>query len=85
VRTTIDLDARLLREAKAHAAKRGTTLSIVVSDALREAFARTRAAKQPLPPLPVFDGDGLQPGVSLEDGGGLWDLHDEEAGWRGRA
>lgn len=85
MRTTISLDDALLGEAKARAAARGTTLSAVVSDALREVFARGDQAAEPLPELPVFRGDGLMPGVALDDGGALWDLNDEEAGWRDRA
>jgi len=84
MRTTITLDDALLSEAKALAASRGTTLSAVIGDALREVFARQAQPRAPLPPLPVFHGDGLMPGIDLDDGGGLWDLQDEEAGWRDR-
>jgi len=85
MRTTITLDDRLLAEAKARAAHRGTTLSEVVADALRESFQRPVTGQGSFPPLPIHHGDGLQPGVDLDDGGSLWDLHDEEAGWRGRS
>ena len=85
MRTTITLDEALLKEAKARAAKRGTTLSAVVADALRMAFEHSRTAPTALPPLPVFHGDGLQPGVTLDDAGALWDQHDDESGYRDRS
>jgi hypothetical protein len=84
VRTTINLDEALLNEAKARAAQRGTTLSKIVADALRETLTRGEASAAPLPELPVFGGDGLQPGVTLDDAAELWDLHDEQAGRRDR-
>ena len=84
MRTTIKIDDELLARAKARAAERGTTLSDVVQDALREAFLRPVASVAELPPLPVFHGDGLQPGVDLADGGSIWDLQDEDGGWRDR-
>jgi Arc/MetJ family transcription regulator len=38
MKTTLNLDDRLLREAKKRAADRGTTLTRVVEDALRDAL-----------------------------------------------
>jgi predicted transcriptional regulator len=43
MRTTVQLDEQLLAEAKKVAAERGRTLTAVLEDALREAFARRRA------------------------------------------
>ena len=45
MRTTIQLDDQLLLEAKKHAAQTGRTLKAVIEDALREALARTEAAR----------------------------------------
>ena len=47
MRTTLVLDDRLLRQAKAQAAAQGTTLSEVVNQALRSALAEA-----PKPPAP---------------------------------
>jgi hypothetical protein len=84
MRTTITLDEDLLAEAKTRAARRKTTLSAVIADTLREAFQRAAEPSSALEPLPIFHGDGLVPGVDLNDGGSLWDADDldEEPGGR---
>jgi Uncharacterized protein conserved in bacteria (DUF2191). len=67
MRTTIKIDDGLLTEAKARAARSGTTLNAVVEDALREAFARRRrGARRPVE-LPTFAGSHVRPGVDLDD------------------
>jgi hypothetical protein len=77
MRTTIRLDERLLREAKLQAARRGTTLTALIEDALRESLARQHAARRHEPvQLPVFGGKGLHPGVDLDDSAALLDLMD---------
>ncbi len=77
MRTTIRIDDRLLAEAKARAARSGTTLTAVVEDALREAFAR-RDGRQSnrAPELPTLPGGRLLPGVDLDDSAALLDLMD---------
>lgn len=77
MRTTIRLDERLLREAKLQAARRGTTLNTIIEDALRESLARQHHA-QPREPvrLVTFSGQGLRPGVDLDDTAALIDLMD---------
>ncbi len=74
MRTTIRLDDELLREAKQRAAASGRTLTSVIEDALREAFAR-HADKKPgkRVNLPTVSGH-LQPGVDLDDSAALLDL-----------
>jgi hypothetical protein len=75
MRTTIRLDDQLLRDAKQLAARTGRTLTAVISDSLREALARD-AAPEPRQrfQLPTFGGDGLRPGVDLDDSAALLDL-----------
>ena len=73
MRTTIKVDYQLLKEAKARAARSGSTLNAVVEDALREAFARRRDANRPPVELPTFPGSQLQSGVDLDDGVALID------------
>jgi hypothetical protein len=77
MRTTVTLDDDLLREAKERAARSNRTLSQVVEDAIREAFARREPPGSPTPELPVFTGRGLRPGVDLNDNAALSDLLDE--------
>lgn len=80
MRTTIRLDDALLVEAKAAAAARGTTLTALVEDALRESLARRRNAHdRPLVELPTFRGEGgLRPGVDLDDSAALLELMERD-------
>lgn len=77
MRTTIRMDDALLRRAKAYAGERGTTLTRVIEDAVREVLARRkrRRAREPVR-LPTYRGKGLQPGVDLDDTASLIDLMD---------
>ncbi len=76
MRTTVDLDQRLLVEAKRRAAADRTTLSRLVENALRAALAR-REEHTPEPvSLPTFGGEGLLPGVDLDDSRDLADRMD---------
>jgi predicted transcriptional regulator len=77
VRTTIRLDDDLLRRAKREALERGTTLTAVIEEALRSALAPAARAAREEVVLPSFRGDGLQPGVDLDDTASLLDLMDE--------
>ncbi|HZO50506.1 MAG TPA: CopG family transcriptional regulator [Gaiellaceae bacterium] len=76
MRTTIRLDDDLLTRAKRAAVERGTTLTAVIEDALRRALAPAARAKA-RQELPTFRGDGLQPGVDLDDSASLLDAMDE--------
>jgi hypothetical protein len=75
MRTTVRLDDELLREVKVHAAEQRMTLTAVLEEALRELLARRRQpVDRPRVPLPSFKGQGLQPGVDLDDSSALLDL-----------
>ena len=74
------LDERLLREAKAVAAKERRTLTAVIDDALRQFLARrsARRGRREHVELLVLSGEGgLRPGVDLDDTAALLDLLDE--------
>jgi hypothetical protein len=75
MRTTVRLDERLLAEAKKHAAETGRTLTAVLEDALRETLARrrVRVRKKPVR-LKTVKGDGVRPGVDLDDTAALLDM-----------
>jgi hypothetical protein len=75
MRTTIRLDANLLREAKAYAAATDRTLSRLVEHALREVLARrgARPARRRVQ-LRTFKGCGLQSGVDLDHNAAVLDL-----------
>jgi hypothetical protein len=65
----VRLDDRVLAEAKKYAAETGRTLTSVLEDALRETLARRSArvkGKRPVR-LRTVKGDGVRPGVDLDD------------------
>ncbi len=72
------MDDELLRRAKEHAARAGTTLTGLIEDAVRQLLSRRRVsqAREPVC-LPTFSGEGLQPGVDLDDTAALVELMDE--------
>lgn len=75
MRTTLNLDDQLLSEAKQLAARTGRTLTSIIEDALRESLLRRRQTRDlPKVKLPSFKGQGLRPGVDLDDSAGLLDL-----------
>jgi len=78
MRTTVRLNERLLTEAKQLAARTGRTLTAVIEDALRQALTGAKRSKGSHPPkLPTFRGQGLQPGVDLDDTAALLGLMEE--------
>jgi hypothetical protein len=75
MRTTIRLDESLLAEAKKHAVETGQTLTAVLEDALRAALARRKAPGKRKPVrLRTMKGDGVRPGVDLDDTASLLEL-----------
>ena len=73
----INLDDKLHREAKTYAARHDTTLAALIEDALRLRLAprgRSKGVKRIT--LPIFRGDGLQPGISLDDMDTIYDRMD---------
>ena len=80
MRTTLDINDRLLAEAKSLAARRGLSLKALVEEALRERLhARGDRRRAPIA-LPTYSGDGLQPGVDPTDGAALLEVMDADAG-----
>ena len=75
MRTTIDINDELLRATKAYAASEHKTLKMAVEQALREFLASLDGpVVADAPPIPVFGGQGVQPGVDLTDNAALEDL-----------
>jgi hypothetical protein len=75
MRTTLDLNDELLREAKRRAAKEGRTLRELVEAALRRHLGRGERRK-PYKLRWRTEHGRLQPGVTLEDRDALFDLMD---------
>jgi hypothetical protein len=78
MRTTIRLDEDLLAQVKETAARSGKTMTSVIEDALREVLARQQTTEQRAPVrLTTVPGEGLQPGVDLDDSAALLALMEE--------
>jgi hypothetical protein len=67
MKTTLNIDDRVMAQLKREAARQGRTMSDLVETALRGLF-QSRRKREDLPPLPTFRG-----------GGTLVDLSDREA------
>jgi hypothetical protein len=78
VKTTLNLDERLLARAKALALREGTTLTAIVEQSLRARLApRARATKQDELDLPTVRGVA-PPNVDIADREALLDALDEQ-------
>jgi Arc/MetJ family transcription regulator len=75
MRTTIDIDDQLLKYAKLQAAKQGSSLRQVIEDALRDFLSRNRTASIGIK-LETFSGNGLKPGVDLDNARSLHEIMD---------
>jgi hypothetical protein len=79
MRTTIRLDAALLRQAKRRAADTGRTLTALIEEGLRTILARRARATPPARPrLPTGGEGGLRPGVDLDNTASLHEIMDAE-------
>lgn len=77
MKTTLNIDDRLLERAKALAAREGTTLTAVVEDALRARLApKPKAARDFCLVLPTVKGTAL-PRVDVADRDALLDALEE--------
>ncbi len=75
MRTTIRMDDDLLEAAKAAAVGAGQTLTRFIEDAVRHQLAvQDHIEHSTVPDLPVFSGDGVQPGVDLDSNAARLDL-----------
>lgn len=80
MRTTIRLPDDLYKRVRATAAIEGTTVTSFIDDALRQALARREQAPSGTPyQVTPFHGNGLQPGVDLDDNAALLALMDGDA------
>ncbi len=75
MKTTLNIDEQVMREVKAEAARRGTTMSELVEAALRR-MLEPEPSGQELPPLPTFDGGGEL--VDVSDRNALYDVFDKD-------
>lgn len=79
MRTTIRLNEQLLTETKKYAAATGQSMTAVIEDALRQILTKQKQlAERPPVYLTTVDGNGLQPGVDLDDSAALLELMDAD-------
>jgi hypothetical protein len=79
MRTTIRIDEDLLRQAKRVAVERGTTLTALIEDALRQSLAgRPEPARRRVELPTAWEGSRLMPGVDLDDSAALLDLMERD-------
>lgn len=75
MRTTINLDDQLLKQAKAKAAASGVTLGRLVEDALRESLVRHETAEtRERIRLITMPGTGTRPGIDLDNSQSLLEI-----------
>jgi hypothetical protein len=83
MRTTINLPDDLLTQIKKLAATSHSTVTALISDALREVLAKQRHTRRNgRVTLPTYGKKGLHPSVDLDDGTALLDLMEPPHGSR---
>ncbi len=83
MRTTVRLDEAVLAEAKKLAAESGRTLTSVIEDALREVLSRRNARRRAGPVrLTTVRGNGVRPGIDLDDTASLLGSMEQSNGAR---
>lgn len=81
MKTTLDLNDRLVAEAKARAVRERTTLTRLVEEGLRwRLSAQATVVKATRPSIPVYRGKGgLCPGIDATSNRALLDAADDDA------
>lgn len=80
MRTTIRLPDDLYKQVRVTATTMNKTVTAFIADALRAALARHEQAPLRLPyRVTPFQGNGLQPGVDLDDNAALLDVMETDA------
>ena len=77
MKTTLNLDQRLMREAKRLAAERGMTLTSVIEEALRDALEERRVVPPVTFDMPVVTGQ-TGSAVDVADRDALYDRMDDD-------
>ena len=75
MRTTIDIDDQLLLYAKHQAVEQGCTIKQIMEDALRDFFSHQTLEHKAVS-LTTFSGQGLKPGINLDNSQSLNDIMD---------
>lgn len=73
MRTTLNLDTQLMKAVKQRAVERGTTMTRIVEEALRETLDKRRDRPEPFELRWVTVGGDARPGVDLNDRDSLYE------------
>jgi hypothetical protein len=76
MRTTVRLPPGLMAQVKRLARDTGRSMTQVIEDALRVAVARTAPSRPRRATIVTVGGDGLRPGIDLDDTSALLDRMD---------
>ncbi len=76
MRTTVRLPPGLMAQVKRLARETGRSMTQVIEDALRVAVARGEGSRPRKVTIVTVNGDGVQPGIDLDDGAALLDRMD---------
>lgn len=85
MRTTLNLDDDLMRLVKQRAAAEGRTVTSLIEEGLRALLRQAEERVRTPIVLTTFGGDGVRPGVDINDSRRLNDLLDEDEYARYRA
>jgi Ribbon-helix-helix protein, copG family len=79
MRTTVRLPDELMRQARQRAMATGRTLTRLIEDAIRAELSQPTSTGEDHVAYVVepIDGNGLRPGVDLDDSAGLLDIMEE--------
>jgi len=81
MRTTIRLDDQVFKAAKQYAHDTGKSLTAVIEDALRLILSRrNRTQPRPVVKLKTVSGNGVRPGIDLDDSASLLSFMEEPYG-----
>jgi hypothetical protein len=76
MRTTINMPDHLLAQAKKAALESNTTLTEIITNAVRQALSKPKKTPRKEFTLITYGKGGVQPGVDLDDTSALLDLMD---------
>ena len=78
MRTTIRIDDTLLQSAKKEALTRNISLTKLIEESLKDTLYKRKSVKSnQRVKLVTVSGNGLQPGIDIDDSAGLLDAMDE--------
>ena len=76
MRTTLNIDDQLLNSARHRAVEERVSLARVIESALRESLSKPSAKRESIQ-LITASGQGVKPGVGLDNGRSLLDIMDD--------